>query len=420
MKTKSLLLSLFFILFSINLFSMDKIGNANSPKSVLVTNITYNSATFTETNLHDTINTIISRGFEYKLSSLSSWTNSNDAIASGTDTFSVTVNNLAPMTQYDVKSYIQTSNGKTYGNTYSFTTTPFTDPFIPSVTTLSPTNITMTSAQLNGLIISDSNSILNQGFEWKLSDSTTWNIQQVSGTTISYILNDFMCYSHDYRAFATTSSGTYYGNIMSFITPCLETLGEVITFEATDVLDHSATLNGYLVSTGNAINNIEIGFVYSFIANPIIGEPYVQKIIVPYTPGMTYFSSQVNELNPYTGYFQKAYITNNVGTYYGDEKIISIIIDTTGGIDNINNQQIKTQIYPNPATSSTKLIIDGIEEETLISIYDIQGRIINTKTKTPINGKIEERIDLSNLTQGVYLIKIKNSTINKTQKLILK
>lgn len=419
MKTKSLLLSLLFILFYINLFSMDKTGNENSPKSVLVTNITYISATFTETNLHDSVNNIISRGFEYKTSSLSSWTNSNDALAIGTDTFSVTVNNLSPMTQYDVRSYIQTSNGKTYGNTYTFTTTPFTDPFLPLVTTLTPTNITMTSAQLNGLIISDSNTILSQGFEWKLADSTTWNIQQVSGTTISYILNDIMCYEHEYRAFATTSYGTYYGDIISFITPCLETLGEVITLEASNVTSHSATLNGYLVSTGNAINNIELGFVYAPIPNPIIGGPYVEKIIVPYTQGMTNFSSPVNGLNPYTGYFQKAYITNNVGTNYGDEKIIFPIIDTTGGINNINNKQIKIQIYPNPATSSTKLIIDKIEEKTQISIYDIQGRKINTITYSPVNGKIEEEIELTNLNQGVYFIKIKNSTINKTQKLIL-
>jgi hypothetical protein len=415
MKTKSLLLSLFFILFSINLFSMDKLGDANSPKSVLITNITYISATFTETNLHDTINTIISRGFEYK-PSLSSWTNSNDAIALGIDTFSVTVNNLSPMTQYDVRSYIQTSNGKTYGNTYTFTTTPFTDPLIPSVTTLPPTNITMASAQLNGVIISDSNSILSQGFQWKLSDSTIWNIQQVSGTTISYILNDNMCYEHEYRAFATTANGTYYGNIVSFIALCSETLGEVITFEATEITDHCATLNGYLVSTGNAINNIELGFVYSPIANPILGEPNVEKIIVPYTQGMTDFSSPIfiPERNNNNSYFQKAYITNNAGTYYGGETIIF-----PGGIDNVNNKQIKIQLYPNPAKSSTKIIIDGVEEETLISICDIQGRKINSIRYSPINGKIEENIDLTNLTQGVYLINIKNANNSKTEKLIV-
>ena len=78
------------------------------------------------------------------------------------------------------------------------------------------------------------------------------------------------------------------------------------------------------------------------------------------------------------------------------------------------------QLYPNPTTNITNLIIEGISDETKIIISDIQGRIINSLVANPINSKIIQKIDCSTLSKGVYFINIINSTINKTQKLMVK
>ncbi len=77
-------------------------------------------------------------------------------------------------------------------------------------------------------------------------------------------------------------------------------------------------------------------------------------------------------------------------------------------------------IYPNPATSQTNLVVNGINGETKIVLSDVQGRILNTINTKPLSGKLEQTIDLSNLAKGVYYIRIQNSDINRTQKLIVK
>ncbi|MFA6200135.1 MAG: T9SS type A sorting domain-containing protein, partial [Bacteroidales bacterium] len=89
------------------------------------------------------------------------------------------------------------------------------------------------------------------------------------------------------------------------------------------------------------------------------------------------------------------------------------------GLSNVNNNQLNIQLYPNPATSSTKLIINGISGETQIIINDIQGRTINTTKNNPLNGKIEQTIDLTKLSKGIYIINIKNANNSKTEKLIV-
>ena len=61
----------------------------------------------------------------------------------------------------------------------------------------------------------------------------------------------------------------------------------------------------------------------------------------------------------------------------------------------------------------------GISGETQIIINDIQGRTINTIINKPVNSQIEQTIDLTKLSKGIYFINIKNANNSKTQKLIV-
>ncbi|MEZ4801886.1 MAG: GEVED domain-containing protein [Gelidibacter sp.] len=75
------------------------------------------------------------------------------------------------------------------------------------------------------------------------------------------------------------------------------------------------------------------------------------------------------------------------------------------------------QIY---ATASPRaLFVKGqLASATSIHMYDVQGReVLSSTLKTTSNSN---QIDVSNLSSGVYVVKLNNSTQQKTQKVILK
>jgi hypothetical protein len=76
-----------------------------------------------------------------------------------------------------------------------------------------------------------------------------------------------------------------------------------------------------------------------------------------------------------------------------------------------NNKAIQL-IYPNPA--SDKIYISNLKEDnTLIKIYDINGRLV-------LENKISnnEYLNISKLSKGIYQIKFEGSDLNEVRKLI--
>ena len=90
----------------------------------------------------------------------------------------------------------------------------------PIATTFTATNITDTSATLNGAVSNPDNvTITAQGFEWKVTQGGTYTIVSATGTSISYNLTGLASNtSYTYRAFVTTAAGTNYGGELTFTT----------------------------------------------------------------------------------------------------------------------------------------------------------------------------------------------------------
>jgi hypothetical protein len=65
------------------------------------------------------------------------------------------------------------------------------------------------------------------------------------------------------------------------------------------------------------------------------------------------------------------------------------------------SQTMKISIYPNPTNNIIN--IEGLNknENNTIQIFDIQGKLVSTKTVTE-----KGTIELSELNKGVYVIKI--------------
>lgn len=74
-------------------------------------------------------------------------------------------------------------------------------------------------------------------------------------------------------------------------------------------------------------------------------------------------------------------------------------------------------IYTNP-NNKTINIAGQLAEGTSAYLYDIQGRLVNSKALA--SNSTLHSIDVNNLHTGVYIIKLVNGTILKTEKVILK
>ncbi len=90
----------------------------------------------------------------------------------------------------------------------------------PTVTTSDATDVTETSATLNGSVSNpDGVTITAQGFEWKATTGGTYAQVTATGSTMSYALTGLTAgTSYTYRAFVTTAEGTSYGETVSFTT----------------------------------------------------------------------------------------------------------------------------------------------------------------------------------------------------------
>ncbi|MDD4829182.1 MAG: choice-of-anchor J domain-containing protein [Bacteroidales bacterium] len=382
--------------------------------TVPTTQITQTTAVFNGTYLQGS-DTIQSKGFEYKKTTDASWT--DQVVIDGTTPFTYTATNLSASTEYKVKSYVTTAtDGRVFGDTITFTTLAIIP---PTVTTDSVRNVSQTSATFYGTITANTEQIEARGFEYKLSTEAWADAIIISATGVTNIyaspttLQDGRTYN--VRAYGRTLSDTSYGQTLTFSTLTAPTVTTTPTQPA-DVQSTSATLKGTVTSAGNALpSQVVVGFVYSTTTNPVIGATGVLQAEATYSTTDPNFTTQITELASNTNYFFKAYITNPVTTAYGNEANF-----ITLGLLGVDGKEISIMMYPNPATSQTNLIVEGVSGETKIVLSDVQGRILNTINTKAVNGVVEQTIDLNNLAKGVYYIRIQNSYINRTQKLIVK
>lgn len=74
------------------------------------------------------------------------------------------------------------------------------------------------------------------------------------------------------------------------------------------------------------------------------------------------------------------------------------------------------KIYPNPTTGIVNIDLGtSLSDTSIVNLFDIQGRIISTKE---MNSSVDS-INISNLSDGVYLLTIENGTSKTTKKIVL-
>lgn len=136
------------------------------------------------------------------------------------NTFICSISGLSSGTTYYYKAYAKNSAGTAYGEVKQFRTTVVA--VIPTVTTVSATNITTNSATLNGNVNSNGGAtVTSRGFVYGTNPSNlSQNVQSGSGIG-SYnksVTGLAAGTTYYFKAYATNSVGTAYGEVKQFTT----------------------------------------------------------------------------------------------------------------------------------------------------------------------------------------------------------
>lgn len=232
----------------------------------------------------------------------------------GAGTFSVTLSELIPETDYYYRAYAVTPCDTVYGETAFFASGAYQ---IPTVTTDSATNITDSSATLGGTIVDNGGLlILSQGICWGLTADHTDSccVIPLDLDTFSHSLTGLEYSTHYYaRAYATNARGTGYGEMIEFTTDTIPPVeAYVVTGEVSDITRTSAMCSGEVIWEGIAPVT-ERGICWDTIPEPSLEVSHDSS-----GTGIGTFTVTLSELIPETDYYYRAYAITSYDTVYGE------------------------------------------------------------------------------------------------------
>ncbi|MBP1644858.1 MAG: putative hemagglutinin [Bacteroidetes bacterium] len=164
------------------------------------------------------------------------------------------------------------------------------------------------------------------------------------------------------------------------------TPSSVTTLDATNLQNRATTLNATITRGTDIISSQ--GFEWKAETDESLQSVDIANVIDDN------FSLALTELSPYTIYKYKAYIVVDGNKLYGEEKSVQTLgLNMVTGNTEIN-------IYPNPV--SNDLNIECSEKIDSIEVYDSLGRRIIRQENSPK----KTTIDVSNLNNGIYILKL--------------
>jgi len=195
-----------------------------------VTDKTYSSAMGGGVIISDGGSAITEKGVCWNTTGNPVITDSRTNQGSGSASYSSLMSGLSTGTTYYVRAYATNSVGTSYGSTVTFTTK---EAQLAILTTMDATNITSTAGISGGNITDLGGSpVVERGVCWSTSPNSTTNDNKCISESVE---NTYSCSLsgltdgtiYFYRAYAINSSGTSYGQELSFITPVTDIEGNI-------------------------------------------------------------------------------------------------------------------------------------------------------------------------------------------------
>ncbi len=108
-----------------------------------------------------------------------------------------------------------------------------------------------------------------------------------------------------------------------------------------------------------------------------------------------------------------------MGYGYTETDSISITVNACTGIEN-SIDELNFSVMPNPNHGVFHVIMTNIDKSIVkLEIYNSEGKTLYSEIILSKEQEITKRIDLGNLSAGVYFLKIQQGEIVKTQKIIV-
>jgi uncharacterized protein (TIGR02145 family) len=192
-------------------------------------------------------------------------------------------------------------------------------PELPAVMTAEMTEITQTYATSGGTVMDDGGAdVMDSGICWSTAENPTISDSMASccpgiGTFIIRLTQLFPDTKYYARAYATNSSGTGYGNQVSFITDKVALAG-VLTTNVSEICLTSASSGGFIFDDGGGPVTAK-GVCWSTLQDPTVLDSKTNDEFDDYPPEG--YLSRLTGLIPGTKYYVRAYVTNSAGTTYG-------------------------------------------------------------------------------------------------------
>ena len=288
-----------------------------------------------------------------------------------------TIRGLAGSRLYYVRSYATNSVGTAYGNQVVFTTLT---PMVPSVTINPIDSISNISARSGGGITSDGGApVLSKGIVWStfpnptISNAKTMNGSGVTPfvSQLTGLLGDSVYYV---RAYATNAIGTGYSSQLSF-TAIAAVLATVTTTPVTSITSNSAISGGNVTANGGGVISAR-GVVWNTTTMPTLSHFKTTN-----GTGTGTFTSNLTSLTPPgTTYYVRAYVTNNIGTAYGNEVTFTSLV-------------VPPTVVTKPVTTitTTSAISGGTISLTGGTPHSEKGLVYSTtRNPTILNSKISD------------------------------
>jgi uncharacterized protein YjdB len=107
-----------------------------------------------------------------------------------------------------------------------------------------------------------------------------------------------------------------------------------------------------------------------------------------------------------------------VAANFGQHKNARTITPNTTGIKYITSSVSTVITFPNPTSEKLNIQWNASANETAnVTVSDVTGRIVTASTINMIQGNGVSQVDLSSLSNGVYMISVKSGTINYNNKI---
>jgi hypothetical protein len=223
---KIILSSLVIVLFSFLSTSCSKDDDpANSPTVTNQANASNSNASYNSIEINGTVDVnggeeITSQGVVWSTSPNPDM-NSN-VIQETSASFVTQIGDLEPNTAYYFKIFAITSSNTYYSDEVSVSTTALNAPTVTNQATGENANPTFTSVDIKGMVdINAGEEITAQGVVWSTSENPDIEdniVAETSSTFTSVIADLELNTAYFFKIFATTASGTYYSEEVSFST----------------------------------------------------------------------------------------------------------------------------------------------------------------------------------------------------------